>query len=138
MRSAGAATRERAGAEAKGLEAIASQAGRAVLNPVGATLIARDNVVGTVRTYTRRRSAERELQKLQRRVDLNLRKFERRGNGARDKLRRDLKRTRTQFERELRQRRRQVGRLVQRNSRTIERRAERLGGGVSDFADSLI
>lgn len=101
-----------------------------MLIPVGATLLARDNVVETVRPYTRRLTAEREVKRLQRRVGVNLRRYERRGTSARNKLQREVKRTRTQFERELRQRRNQLTRLVKRNSRSVET-------SVSDFASDV-
>ena len=72
---------------------------RAVLVPVGASLVARDNLVSTVKgfatKYRTRASAEREL-----------RRYERRGATARNRFERQVRRTRTRFERELRQRRR--------------------------------
>ncbi|GAC1316861.1 MAG: hypothetical protein NVSMB25_03410 [Thermoleophilaceae bacterium] len=119
-----------------------------MLIPVGATLIVRDSVIETVKPYTRPKTAQREIQKLQRRFDLNLRKYERRGTTARNQLRREVKRTRTQVERELRQRRNRVSRLVRRNSNNIEaqvkgasrdfsRGAERLQTGVSDLAGDV-
>ena len=68
------------------IEAVAEQAQRAVLIPVGATLEARDVVVDVVKPYIAGRdSAERELEKLQRRVSTNLRKYERRGTTARNR-----------------------------------------------------
>src|SRR5919198_33218 len=56
------------------LNSVVEQAQRAVLIPVGAALVARDNVVDATRPYTTRQSAERELTRLQRRVTTNLRK----------------------------------------------------------------
>src|SRR2546429_4042057 len=73
-------TTQRAKAEATGLQAVAQQAQRAVLIPVGAALTARDSVIETVQPYTRPDTAQREVERLQRRVSVNLRKFERRGN----------------------------------------------------------
>ena len=63
-----AAQTAEAGAEAGAftVERAAQQAQRAVLIPVGAALVARDNVVEAVQPYTKRDTAERELNKLQR------------------------------------------------------------------------
>jgi hypothetical protein len=128
------------------VEAIATQAQRAVLIPVGATLIARDNVVQTVRPFVTRTTAQRELTK-------SLKRAERRGTTARNKLERQVKRTRTQFERGLRQRRNKVQGLVKRNSRNLEttvkgvtrdvragnleRAAERVQNGVAKTAEDV-
>jgi hypothetical protein len=113
----------RAKAEATGLQAVALQAERALLIPVGAALIARDNVVDGVKPFTSRTTAEREINKLQRRVATNLRKFERRGTTARNKLQRDVKRNRTEVER-----------FVRTNRRSIESQANDL---VSTVASNL-
>jgi len=102
------------------IEAAAQQVERVVLTGVGATLTARDNVVGSVKPYTKVNTAQREVQKLQRRANVNVKKFERRGITARNQLERQVKRTRTQLERELRQRRNQAQRLVKRNTRQVE------------------
>lgn len=123
------------------------------LTGVGATLTVRDNVVETVRPYTRRTTAQREVQKLQRKANVNVRKYERRGITARNRLERQVKRTRTQIERELRQRRNQVTRLAKRNQRALDnsvrgagkefrqgnfvRGAERLQTGVSTVAGNV-
>ncbi len=78
---------------------------RAVLVPVGASLMARDNLVSTVKglagKYGNRTSVERELQR-----------YERRGSTARNRLERQVHHTRTRVERELRQRRNRVEKLV--------------------------
>ena len=81
------------------IEAAAQQVERVVLTGVGATLTARDNVVETVKPYTKRTTAQREVQKIQRKANVNVRKFERRGITARNQLERQVKRTRTQIER---------------------------------------
>jgi len=87
---------------------------RAVLVPVGAGLMARDNLVSTVRglatKYRSRASVERELKR-----------YERRGASARNRFERQVRRTRTKFERELRQRRNRVERTVKQNRRRVER-----------------
>jgi hypothetical protein len=133
-------------AQESALEALATQAERAVLIPLGATLIARDNVVETVKPYVKRATAQREVSK-------NIKRYERRGTTARNKLERQLKRTRTQLERSLRQRRNKVETVVKRNSRNIEntvkvasrdvragefqRAAERVQTGVAKTAEDV-
>src|SRR2546428_10048884 len=89
--SARTAAATRAQAEATALEALAQQAERAVLIPVGAALTARDNVLDAAKPFTRRETAERELSRLQRQVTSDLRKFERRGATARTRLQRQVK-----------------------------------------------
>jgi hypothetical protein len=85
-----------------------------VLVPVGASLIARDNVVSSVKgfatKYRTRAAFERELKR-----------YERRGASARNRFERQVRRTRTKFERELRQRRTRVERSVRQGSRRFER-----------------
>ncbi|HEV3055369.1 MAG TPA: hypothetical protein VGX45_11990, partial [Solirubrobacteraceae bacterium] len=87
---------------------------RVVLVPVGASLLARDNVVSTVKgfatKYRTRAGLERELKR-----------YERRGVTARNRFERQVRKTRTRFERELRQRRTRVERTVKQNRRRLER-----------------
>jgi hypothetical protein len=87
---------------------------RVVLVPVGASLVARDNLVSSVKgfatKYRTRASFERELKR-----------YERRGLTARNHLERRVRRTRTKVERELRQRRTRVERTVKQNRSRIER-----------------
>jgi hypothetical protein len=87
---------------------------RAFLVPVGAGLVARDNIVSTVKglatKYRTRASLEREL-----------RRYERRGATARNRFERQVGRARKRFERELRQRRTRVERTVKQNRRRLER-----------------
>jgi hypothetical protein len=96
------------------VEQAQQMAGRAFLVPVGASLLARDNLVSTVRglatKYRTRASLERELKR-----------YERRGASARNRFERQVRRTRTRFERELRQRRSHVERAVKQNRRRFER-----------------
>ena len=65
---------------------------RAVLVPVGASLLARDNLVSTVKglasKYSTRANLERELKR-----------YERRGATARNRFERQVRRARTRFER---------------------------------------
>ncbi len=68
----------RADAAASGLEALARQAERALLIPVGAALEARDAAISTVRTYADRRTAKRELDRFELRGEKALRRNQRR------------------------------------------------------------
>jgi hypothetical protein len=87
---------------------------RVVLVPVGASLLARDNLVSTVKgfatKYSTRASFERELKR-----------YERRGASARNRFERQVRKSRTRFERELRQRRTRVERTIKQNRRRVER-----------------
>jgi hypothetical protein len=87
---------------------------RAVLVPVGASLLARDNFVSTVKgiatKYRTRANLEREIKR-----------YERRGASARNRFERQVRRTRTKFERELRQRRNRLEKGVKQSSRRVER-----------------
>ena len=115
--------RDRAQAQLNTLQVVQLQAERAVLIPVGAALTARDAVVEAVKPYIAGRdSAERELEKVGKRVSVNLKRFERRGTTARNRAVREVKRTRTRVERELRQRRNSAVRTVKQNRREAERR----------------
>jgi len=105
-------TREAAAAQAKAARVTAAQgrsvAQRAGLVYVGATLEARDRVLGVATgladRFGSRTTAEREVKK-------DIRRFERRGNTARTQLERDVRKARTRLERELRTRRRDIGRV---------------------------
>jgi hypothetical protein len=77
-------------------------AGRAVTIPVGAALVARDNVVALAAKYDSLDKVERELRAQRRRVETDLRRFERRGTTARDQFERELGRRRERVERDLR------------------------------------
>jgi hypothetical protein len=103
---------------------------RAVLVPVGASLLARDNIVTTVRglstKYRTRTGFEREIKR-----------FERRGVTARNRFERQVRRTRTKFERELRQRRNRVERTVKQNRRRIERDLRSVGKDIGRQSGTL-
>ncbi|MBV9047100.1 MAG: hypothetical protein JOY58_02460 [Solirubrobacterales bacterium] len=96
------------------VEQVQDLAERAVLMQVGAGLLARDNLVSTVKglaaRYSTRSGFERELKR-----------YERRGASARGRLEREARRTRTRVERELRQGRTRVERTVAQNRRRLER-----------------
>ena len=121
----------RVSAETTRLEGLAVQAERVVLVPVGAALIARDNVVDAVKPFRKRNSAEREI-----------RRFERRGNTARNQLEREVKRTRTRVERLVRRNRRNVETQVKSARRDFGRGAGKLQDGAStvvrDVQDSVL
>jgi hypothetical protein len=120
------------------VEQVQEIAERAVLVPVGAGLVARDNFVSTVKglatKYRTRASLERELKR-----------YERRGATARNRFERQVRKTRTRFERELRQRRNRVERTVRQNRRRLEREVravrkdfERQSSVVSSRAQKLV
>ena len=112
-------TRDAAQAQARAARTTAAQgrnvAERAALVYVGATLEARDRVLGLagefVNRYGTRAAAEREVNK-------DIRRFERRGE-------RDVKKARTRLERAVRTRRREAERLLRRNRRTVEHAGQR-------------
>jgi hypothetical protein len=80
-KQAASATARRAEAETTRLGAVARQAERVVLIPVGAALETRDRVTDTVRTYTDTRLTRQELNR-----------FERRGANALGRTRRTAER----------------------------------------------
>ncbi len=104
---------------------------RAVLVPVGASLLARDNLVSTVKglatRYGTRESFERELKR-----------YERRGATARNRFERQVRRRRTRFERELRQRRTRVERTIKQNRRRVERDFEKLVANAQELLNSAV
>ena len=117
-------TRDAAQAQVKAAKTTAAQgrnvAERTALVSVGATLEARDRVVGLagelVSRFGSRAAAERELGK-------DIRRFERRGTTARNQLERDVKKARTRLERQLRTRRRNAERVV---GRTVDAAKDRV------------
>jgi hypothetical protein len=109
-----------------------------VLVPVGASLLARDNLVATVSglvtKYRQEGGFERELKR-----------YERRGATARTRLERQVRRSRTRFERQLRQRRNHVQRTVRQNRRRLEREVrsvrkdvEKRSGMVSTRVERIV
>jgi len=120
------------------VEQVQELAERVVLVPVGASLVARDNLVSTVKgfatRYRTRAGVERELKR-----------YERRGVTARTRFERQVRRTRTRFERELRQRSRRVERTVKQNRRRFEREVravrkdlEKQSGMVTSRVERLV
>ena len=108
------------------VSSIGDYAERALLIPVGATLIARDRVVSSVTDTLAIYSSPSKAQ-------AQLRRFERRGTTARKRLEREVRKTRTRFERELRQRRRRVERTVS----SLEHRREKIAKDGSDLANRV-
>ena len=111
---------------------------RAVLVPVGASLLARDNVISTVKglatRYRTRTNFERELKR-----------YERRGVTARNRFERQVRRARTRVEREMRQQRSLVERTMRQNRRrlnreitSVRRDLEKQSGAVSARVDRLV
>jgi hypothetical protein len=98
---------------------VSSYAERAVLIPVGAALIAREQVLArvndTIDNYATPSKANAQL-----------RKFERRGNTARNRFEREVRKTRVRVEREVRQTRGRVEREVRRRQRDGEELASRV------------
>jgi len=120
------------------VEQVQQIAERAVLVPVGASLLAGDNLVSTVKgfatKYRTRTSLERELKR-----------YERRGATARNRFERQVRKTRTRVERELRQRRNRVERNIKQNRRRLEREVrnvrrdfERQSGVVTSRVEKLV
>jgi hypothetical protein len=105
---------------------VGDYAERALLIPVGATLIARDRVVtgvsDTISTYSSTTKTQAQL-----------RRFERRGATARKRLEREVRKTRTRVERELRQRRRRFEKGVN----GLEARRDELAKNGSDIASRV-
>ena len=96
------------------VEQVQVLAERVVLVPVGASLLARDNLVTTVKDITTKYRSRTGLER-------ELKRYERRGATARNRFERQVRRTRTRVERELRQRRNSVQRTVKQNRRRFER-----------------
>jgi hypothetical protein len=120
-------TRDAAQAQVKAAKTTAAQgrnvAERTALVYVGATLEARDRVVGIagelVNRFGSREAAGREFGK-------DIRRFERRGTTARNRLERDVKKARTRLERELRTRRRDAEKILRTNVTTAKDRVTSL------------
>ena len=98
---------------------------RAVLVPVGALLVARDNVVATVEglreSVTSREKAEKELAARRKRLQADIKRYERRGRTERNRVERQVKKARTRVERELRQRRTRVEREIRSTRKDVAR-----------------
>jgi hypothetical protein len=128
-------TREAAKANVRAARTTAEQGKslveRAALTYVGATLEARDRVIGAASTVTdtfgTRSKAERELKKLQAR-------YERRGTTSRNQLERDVKKTRTRLERVVRRNRNAVEKDAARRSNVVTEQLAGVSGRIEDVA----
>lgn len=103
---------------------------RAVLVPVGASLLAGDNLVAGVRDFTSRYGTRTSLER-------ELKRYERRGVTARNRFERRVRKTRTLVERELRQRRRGVERSFKQNRRRLEREVRLVRRDLEKQSDTL-
>jgi biopolymer transport protein ExbB/TolQ len=92
---------------------------RAVLVPVGASLLVRENIVSTLQGFTTRYGTRASLER-------ELKRYERRGVTARNRFERQVRKSRTRVERELRQRRARVERTVRQNRRQLERQVRQV------------
>jgi hypothetical protein len=106
--------------------AFGDYAERAVLIPVGATLIVRDRVVSSVTDTLSAYSSPTKTQ-------AQLRRFERRGATARKRLEREVRKTRTRVERDLRQRRRRVEKTFS----SLEQRRDALAKNGTELANRV-
>jgi hypothetical protein len=105
-----------------------------VLVPVGAGLLASDNLVSTVKGLAGKSTREREFKR-----------YERRGVTARNRFERQVRRARTRFERELRQRRSLVEKTMRQNRgrlnrelSSVRRDFEKQSGAVSARVERLV
>src|SRR4051794_39641777 len=128
-------TRDAAKANARAARTTAKQGRslveRAALTYVGATLEARDRVVGAAGTVadtlTTRKKAVRELEKLQAR-------YERRGTTSRNQIERDVKKARTRVERVVRRNRNAVERDASRRPNVVTSQLAGVSGRIEDVA----
>ncbi len=98
---------------------VGAYAERAVLIPVGAALIAREQVLARVNDTIDNFGTPSK-------ANAQLRKFERRGNTARNRLEREVRKTRVRVEREVRQTRVRVEREVRQRRHDGEELASRV------------
>jgi hypothetical protein len=120
--------RQRAVPEERVVERLQAEgvAESALLVPVGAALEVRDRVVGAIQPWTKRTTAERELNRVRR----DVRRYERRGTVARNRVLRQLKTRRNRVVRLLNRRRTQVTRLVRGQQRSIRQNGHRVQRNV--------
>ncbi|HEY1517456.1 MAG TPA: hypothetical protein VGF91_13625 [Solirubrobacteraceae bacterium] len=111
---------------------------RAVLVPIGASLLARDNLVSTVKGFTTKYRTRTNFER-------ELKRYERRGVTARNRFERQVRRARTHVEREVRQRRSLVEKTMRQNRRRLDRELisvrrdfEKQSGAVSARVERLV
>jgi hypothetical protein len=129
----------RAQANRTPVDYVTEYAEKAVLVPLGASLVARDRVIDTVTdlrdTYSTREKAERDLKARQRRLETDIRKFERRGTTARNRFEREVRKTRTRVERTLRQRRTRLEREIKAFRRDLDKQTATTRKNVTTQAE---
>jgi hypothetical protein len=103
----------RAAAPRGTVDVVGGYAERVVLIPVGAALLAREQVGEVIAAYGSPTKAQEQL-----------RRFEHRGSAARTRLEREVRKTRTRVERELRERRRELDRRRTRISKNVTAQVE--------------
>src|SRR4051812_19259126 len=122
------------------VDRVQEYAERVVLIPVGAALVARDNVIATVEelrgSLSTREQAEKELATRRKRLESDLKRFERRGRTERNRVERRVKKARTRVERELRQRRTRVERELRSTRRDVGAQAALLPARVETLVQT--
>ncbi len=107
---------------------------RAVLVPVGASLLAGDNLVSTVKgfatKYRTRSNFERELKRFERRGATARNRFEREVSRARTRVEREMRQRRSLIENTMRQNRRRLGREITSVRRDLEKQSGTVGARV--------
>ena len=124
------------------VDRVQEYAERVVLIPVGAALVARDNVLATVEelrtSLATREQAEKELAARRKRLQSDLKRFERRGRTERNRVERRVKKARTRVERELRQRRSRVEREIRSTRKDVGAQADVLSARVENLVQTGI
>jgi hypothetical protein len=95
------------------VEAALATVEKAILVPVGVTLLVRDDVVSTVKDIAGKYQAPGGLEK-------ELKRYEKRGATARTRLERQVRKQRTKVEQDLRQRRAQFEVAIKDNRKLVE------------------
>ncbi|MCW3040883.1 MAG: hypothetical protein JWM31_2788 [Solirubrobacterales bacterium] len=118
-------TAKKVAPEPSTVDQVQAYAEKAVLIPVGAALLARDRVTGTIddltAKYGSKEAAQKQFDALVKELSADLKKAEKRGATARTKAERELKKNRTKVERELRTRRAKAEQDLKRNRTRAEK-----------------
>ncbi len=101
------------------VQQVQQVAERAILVPVGASLVVRDDIKGLATRYGTRAGLERELKR-----------YEKRGNTARTRVERRLRQRRNRIERAVKQNRRRVEREVGTVRSDLAKRSDVVGAQV--------
>jgi hypothetical protein len=114
------------------VERVQSYAEKAVVIPVGAALVARDNLIATVEDLRGRYAT---VEAAQRTIGADLKKFERRGTRARKNVEREMRKARTRLERTLRQNRRRARRQAtstRKDAENLVQSGVNAGAGIAE------